>query len=223
MMGGKKKVLDRASITIDIPFSDYYPESTRLDVTLPTYVSRMNANSDILVKRGGFTYDEAREALLGKPKNSEKVAQWLRVQLSQLRKDEDMPSKAPVLAQNSLGRTAISDIAITILEASEEPRPQLTMLFVELLNVDRHRQTLSKKKDAERYNAVEIDAQLDGIGVRTLAKFLSVAQSTVSQWRRDPTYQRDVEILKRLMSNDANLQGLHREAKHLRRVKKDQD
>ncbi len=203
-MGSRNKNLDEIKYWPHLRFEEDFPEIARLDVTLESYLSRMNSISDILKEHGGFsgkTVTDAFVCLNGNPEHSEEVAQWLRGELLQLREDEKVQSKAPVLSGTSLGRATISDIAITMLEAIE-PGPQLLLLLAELLNVDRHRQARADKKNAERDIAAQIDAQIPGIGVRQLAKGVGVAPSTITTWRSEPEYQKQVEFCKKLFSGD---------------------
>ena len=163
-MGSRNINLDKIELVPHRRFAEDFSEITRLDVTLDSYMSRMGSISDILKEHGGFSGKTVRDALVcfsGNPEHSEEVSQWLRGELLQLREDEKIQSKAPVLSGTSLGRATISDIAITMLEAIE-PDPQLLLLLAELLNVDRHRQARADKKNAERDIAMQIDAQIPG-------------------------------------------------------------
>ena len=203
-MGSRNQNLDKIKLVPHIRYAEDFPEITRLDVTLESYLSRMDSISDILEEHGGFSHKTVMGTLVclsGNPEHSEEVAQWLRGELLQLREDEKVQSKAPVLSGTSLGRATISDIAITMLEAIE-PGPQLLLLLAELLNVDRHRQARADNKNAERDIAAQIDAQIPGKGVRQLAKEVGVAPSTITTWRNETEYQKHVEFYKKLFSGD---------------------
>ncbi len=203
-MGSRNKNLDKIKLVPHRRFAEDFSEITRWDVTLDSYMSRMGSISDILKEHGGFSGKTVMDALVclsGNPEHSEEVAQWLRGELLQLREDEKVQSKAPVLSGTSLGRATISDIAITMLEAVE-PGPQLLLLLAELLNVDRHRQARADNKNAERDIAMQIDAQIPGKGVRQLAKEVGVAPSTITTWRSETEYQKHVEFYKKLFSGD---------------------
>jgi hypothetical protein len=80
-------------------------------------------------------------------------------------------------------------------------RESLSCLIQELLDVDRHRRTLAENySQLERASEVEAQLQLQGApsGVRHLAKMLSVSASTVTRWRRDPSYLDSVENHKKM-------------------------
>jgi hypothetical protein len=182
-----------------IGYGEDFPDITKLDITLESYMSRMDVIVEVLEEQGGFPKGVTRAAIIGSDimsdQDSEAVSQWLRDKLLQLRKDEKVVSKAPVLSGNAIGRTVIADIAITMLEAIETPGPQLLLLLVELLDVDRHRQNLPGKK-AERSIAIQIEAQHPDISIRKLAKMASVAISTIQGWQKEASYQEELESVK---------------------------
>ena len=205
-MTKKRKSTDSISYTPGITYGDDHPEITKWDIRFESYLSRMDENQSILKERGGFPRNVSQKAFLGHEDHSEEISQWLRERLSQLRDEEKETSKAPVLTGASIGRAVISDIAFTMLESLGEPGPNLEILLAELLNVDRHRQAMANNKSEERTVAAQIEAQKPEIGVRELAKFLRVAPSTVSTWRRETDYQEKVRFFERLFSGEFEIE-----------------
>jgi transposase-like protein len=127
--------------------------------------------------------------------DSEKVARWLRRELAELRKEEKILGAAPILNDNKLSRPVISDMAMTMLEKiGVPPGPELLALLKELLNVDRHRRTLTKAKNPKKNAAIYMEVYEPGLSDRQLAKKVGVAHSTISAWRRDPDFKRRVKF-----------------------------
>jgi hypothetical protein len=162
----------------------------------------------LLTDLGGFPEEVERRFLSGR--HNEEVSLWLREQLSRLREAEKVTSTAPVLSGSSMGRAMISDIAFTMLEIQVldnhgEPGPNLLILLAELLNVDRHRLAKANvtKNTESKDAAAHSDARCPNIGVRSLAKKLGVAPSTISKWRRDVDYQTRVKSIDRAINSDA--------------------
>ena len=179
-----------------------WPDHVKYDVSIDAYMRRMDRLKAILEERGGFIDADAHRALLGNPEVIEEVAKWLRQELASLRDAEKKVGKAPVLMKGALSRTDISDLAITMLSEDalglqEEPQDELIALLAELLDVDRHRRAMAKTPSEAMITAAQNVATIEGIGVRELAKFVGIAPSTVSAWRKDPEYKQQVERWKR--------------------------
>jgi hypothetical protein len=149
-------------------------------------------------ERGNFSDHVAMLAITDRDwENKETVAAWLRRELKVLRDAEAQSGTAPVRRDRALSRTVISDIAIELLEGigGEE----LTCLFLELLDVDRHRKSVSEVfTQRDRVAASEALLELQGLkmGVRAFGNHLSVAPSSVTRWRRNPAYRERVDIYK---------------------------
>jgi hypothetical protein len=107
---------------------------------------------------------------------------------------------APVRSKNMLAKSVIAGVAMDIFENCElfhQPAgPELIGLFRALLKVDK-KPLKSSRQFSARYNAAQILAQRPFIGTRKLAELLEVEASTVSRWRRDPSFRERVESTKR--------------------------
>jgi hypothetical protein len=104
---------------------------------------------------------------------------------------------APVRRGKALSRIEISEIAIELLECVAGPK--LTCLFQELLDVDRHRKSLSEVfSQLDIAAEVEAQTQLQGkpLGVREFAKQLLVSPSTVTRWKRSGFFWERVKLIK---------------------------
>ncbi len=187
------------------PLSDH----EKFDGNLDAFMHRMDRLCELLVERGSFSRDEASNVLVSITTNqinkafelTERAAEWLRIELKNLRDGEKVEGKAPVLTGQSLSRSLIADVAMTMVEGlQEQPGPELIALLMELLNVDRHRRSLAAAHSEEKNRAVYLEAQVPNIGVRELAKAAGVAPSTITAWRRDPNYQKHVKMIKRLLN-----------------------
>ena len=179
----------------------------KFDGNLIAFLNRMNRLSELLEERGSFSRDEVSDVLVSISTDqinkafelTERAAEWLRIELKNLRDGEKVEGKAPVLTGQSLSRLLIADLAMTMVAGLEEqPGPELIALLMELLNVDRHRRSLGAAHSEEKDTAVAIDAQILNVGVRELAKHVGVAPSTITAWRRDPDYQKHVKLIRRL-------------------------
>ncbi len=177
------------------------------DGNLDAYLDRMNRLRELLVERGGFSEDEVADVFssfwtdqINKTfELTERAAEWLRIELKNLRDGEKVEGKAPVLTGQALSRLLIADVAMTMVEGlQEQPGPELIALLMELLNVDRHRRSLAAAHSEEKNRAVYLEAQVPNIGVRELAKHVGVAPSTITAWRRDPDYEKHVKLIRRL-------------------------
>ncbi len=188
-------------------FWDTLPDHQKFDGNLDAFLHRMNRLCELLEERGSFSGDEASNVLVSITTDqinkafelTERAAEWLRIELKNLRDGEKVEGKAPVLTGQSLSRLLIADLAMTMVEGLEEqPGPELIALLMELLNVDRHRRSLAAAHSEEKNRAVYLEAQVPNIGVRELAKAAGVAPSTITAWRRDPDYEKHVKLIRRL-------------------------
>ena len=177
------------------------------DGNLDAFLHRMNRLSELLEERGSFSRDEVSNVLVSISTDqinkafelTERAAEWLRIELKNLRDGEKVEGKAPVLTGQSLSRLLIADVAMTMVEGlQEQPGPDLIALLMELLNVDRHRRSLGAAHSEEKDRAVQLEAQVPNVGVRELTKPVGVAPSTITAWRRDPDYEKDVKLIRRL-------------------------
>src|SRR5262249_49773617 len=116
-----------------------------------------------------------------------------------LREGERTSGKAPARRGLTLHRIEIADLAMTMTEACGGPE-QLICLLQELLDVDRHRHSLRKNHSPARDRAAQIEgrclAENRNIGVNELAQAVKVAPSTITNWRKDSDYRRQVEYSK---------------------------
>jgi hypothetical protein len=166
------------------------------DGSIDAWFHRKATDSDFIEKRGGFPHHVVTLALTDPDwETKETVAEWLRKELRHLRKAEANPGAAPVRRGKALARIEISEIAIELLECLAGQK--LTCLFQELLDVDRHRKALSEEfSQLEAAAEIEAQTRLQGrpLGVRELAKLMSVAPSSVSRWRRSQSFWERVEL-----------------------------
>jgi hypothetical protein len=178
----------------------HWPEYLIPDGTDDAWFHRKSVNSDLIEKRGGFSSHIATLALINpRWETKEAVATWLRNELKRLREAEAKLGSAPVRRGMTMSRTAISDIAMELLECIGGN--SLICLFQELLDVDRHRRSLGE--DYAQLNmaaGIEAQSELQGkrMGVREFAQEISVSPSTVTRWRKSPAFLHRVESHKRL-------------------------
>jgi hypothetical protein len=168
------------------------------DGSMDAWFHRKSEDSDFIEKRGGFPHHVVTLALTDPDwETKETVADWLRKELNQLREAEAKPGAAPVRRGKALARIEISEIAIELLECIAGQK--LTCLFQELLDVDRHRKSLSEDfSKSEAAAEIEAQTRLQGkqLGVREFAKLVSVSPSSVSRWRRSESFWERVELSK---------------------------
>ncbi len=193
---------EKITIIPDIGYAEDWPEITRLDQTFDAYESRMDGLEKTIAGQGGFAKKVAIRALLGNEGFSEQVSKWLRNELSSLREGEKTTGAAPVLAGGAMSRLVIADIAMTMIESLDAPGDELLALLMELLDLDRHRRSLARRNGSGFEVACQIEAQLPKIGVRKLAKMISVAPSRITEWRKNPDYHSKVEFYKKLFSGE---------------------
>lgn len=214
-----------------IRFAEDWSEIDRLDVTLEAFMTRMDSLMQLLEGTGTLSTDEARAALSGFffPEQikagqdgldqdgldvvfeaTEIAANWARKELARLRQfereareDRSKQTETPVLHGNIIGRAILTDLAITLLTSVEEPGDNLTMLLVELMNVDLHRKTLAEKKSNPAYDlAAQIVAQIPDMMPAQLAKAVGRDKSTISRWMKKPEFKNRVEMFQRVFSSD---------------------
>jgi hypothetical protein len=170
------------------------------DGSTDAWFHRISTDSDFIDKRGGFSHHVVTLALTDPDwETKETVAAWLRKELKQLREEEAKPGAAPVRRDKALARIKISEIAIELLGCLAGQK--LTCLFQELLDVDRHRKSLSEEfSQLEAAAEVEAQTRLQGnqLGVREFAKLMSVSPSSVSRWRKSQSFWERVELSKSL-------------------------
>jgi hypothetical protein len=180
-----------------------WPEVLQPDGSMDAWFHRKSRDSDFVEKRGGFSRHVADLALTDHDwETKETVATWLRKELKQLREAEAKPGAAPVRRGKALSRTEISEIAIELLECLAGPK--LTCLIQELLDVDRHRKSRSEVfSQLEQAAEIEAQAQLQGkpLGVREFAKYMSVAPSSITRWRRSGFFWERVKLIKSSWEN----------------------
>jgi hypothetical protein len=190
--------LDLIKAAHEADASELHPEYLRLDGTGDAWWHRSSAVLERIKERGNFSHRVAMLATSDPDwETKETVAAWLRRELKVLRDAEAQSGTAPVRRNRALSRTVISDIAIELLEciAGEE----LVCLFLELLDVDRHRKSVSKvftqlERAAESEALLELQGQR--MGVRAFGKLMSVAPSSVTRWRQNPAYREKVDFHK---------------------------
>jgi hypothetical protein len=161
-----------------------------------------------LIKRGGFTPNEALVAVCGHPGDrceiERRVAKWL---TNELHRSGALPVRR---VGSSLSPLHVADIAIAMLDydwppgkpPKPPPTPELIGLLAELVGVTRHRKAFANPHRGRKFSMA---ARLDGaaalrgekLTVRRLAKLTSVSVSTVSAWRRNSAYKHLVELEKR--------------------------
>jgi hypothetical protein len=150
--------------------NEHWPEYLWPDGNDDAWFHRKSAVSDLVEKQGQFSHHVATLALTDSDwETKEAVAAWLRSELKLLREAEAKPGAAPVRRGKALSRTQISDIAIELLECIGGEC--LVCLFQELLDVDRHRKSLSENfSQLEKGAEIEAQTQLQGrpMGVREL-------------------------------------------------------
>jgi hypothetical protein len=173
------------------------------DGSMDAWFHRKSRDSDFIEQRGGFSRHVVDLALADPDwETKETVAAWLRKELKQLREAEAKPGAAPVRRGKALSRIEISEIAVELLECLAGQK--LTCLFQELLDVDRHRKSRSETfSQLEAAAEIEAQTQLQGkpLGVREFAKYMSVAPSSVSRWRRSQFFWERVELIKSSLEN----------------------
>ena len=180
-----------------------WPDHIAYDITLEALHERMNRLYYILVERGGFKYMDAKNILTGLDQTGiENVAKWLRQEIAQLREVEKLGEAAPVRRGLTMSPADISDLAVTLLEALlDQSEPELIALIAELLNVDKHRRDKAQRsKKEEMGNAAFIEAQIEGLSNRDLAKEVGVDHTTISRWRKNPDYKKRVEFVKSVLA-----------------------
>jgi hypothetical protein len=184
-----------------------WPRHVFADVTLDAFLRRVSAHQQLLIKKGGFQSEQAVQALIAPdPESKEQVAVWLSSELNKLREGERCPGAAPMRRGQALPRAEMADLAMTMLEACETaPGENLICLLQELLDVDRHRKALASKHSEKLERAAYVEAQyaLEGreLGVRELARLLSVGPSTVNFWRSSKSYLEAIESAKRVLTS----------------------
>lgn len=98
---------------------------------------------------------------------------------------------APARNGKCLPRATVAYIAYDLLVSSSRPGPFLMELLKKLLDVDRSKIGQSKQYSA-RLAAVWIIAQAPQVDSQTVARELGVNRSSVSRWRSDPSFQKEV-------------------------------
>src|SRR5262249_43129691 len=175
-----------------------WPQYLWPDGTEDAWFHRKSVDSDFIEKRGGFPHDVVILALTDPDwETKESVAAWLRQELKLLREAEVKPGAAPVRRGKTLSRIEISEIAVELLQCLGGEI--LLCLFQELLDVDRHRKSLADGFfQLDRAAEIEAMAQLQGVslGVRLLAKRMSVSPSTVTRWKRSRFFWDRVKLNK---------------------------
>jgi hypothetical protein len=160
------------------------------DGTLDAAFYYTDESSALIKKRGGFPKEIVYHALSSPEwETKELIAAWLRNELELLRAYSSKPGAAPVRTGKALSKLQIAEIAIELLEPLGGN--QLTSLFQELLDIDRHRKSLANNYE-QMNKAAQADAasQLQGshLGVNHLARELGVAGSPVTRWRQSQRY-----------------------------------
>jgi hypothetical protein len=170
--------------------------------SLDAFMRRLEEHEQLIVQRGSFPKTKTSDAVVSaSPKTKEPIARWLRIELKGLREGEKKIGAAPVFRGEALPRAVIADLAMTMLECLyKEVGENLICLLQELLDVDRHRKSLSIKRAKKFEDAARIEARLivqgKARGVRRFAKLLFMSPSTVIAWRRSAKYQSLVEYWK---------------------------
>ncbi len=160
----------------------------------------------LLIEDGGLECGVVHGAFLGDPADAQAMAAALREWLKRLKREEASGAAPVYSGEIPLTHLDISNAAITALEAlnrrGEPSGSELASLMAELLGVARHRIHMAKQKHSGRGLAIIIETKAPDLGVRELADEVGVAASTVSRWRRDPEYLREVEQSIRNMAED---------------------
>ena len=192
----RRKLIDAAHTAQNNGWPQYlWPDGNE-----DAWFRRKSADSEFIEKRGGFSNDVVMLAITGSNwETKETVAGWLRDELKLLRDAEASLGVAPVRRGKTLSRIEISEIAVELLECIGGE--QLVCLFQELLEIDRHRKSLAENfSQLDRAAKIESISQLKGLGlgVRALAKRMSVSPSTVTRWKKSQFYLERVEFHKRI-------------------------
>ena len=180
--------------------SDDFPygwlEHHKFDVTTEAYWIRLLRLGNILEEFGHFEYLEISMALhdshdhpseaARQLASQEKVAKWLRSEFHQIRKEQRMAGKAPILTGRRMSLLDITDVAISMLQSINQiPGPELIALLAELLNQDSHRRDLANQPSKGKRKAALLEARNPGLTVNKLARLAGVDKSSVSRWRRE--------------------------------------
>jgi hypothetical protein len=124
----------------------------------------------------------------------ESLAVCLRYQLALANREA-----AAVRRRKFLAPSVIACIAMELLDSCalfDQPvGPELIALLRALLKTDR-KPLKSSREFSERYRAAWILAQKPSIGTRQLARILAVNASSISRWRREPSFRAMVESKK---------------------------
>ena len=127
---------------------------------------------------------------------SEYLAFFLRICLRDLEYAVRRGNSAPVRTEKLVPRSVIAWVATDLLGSCElwnySPGPQLNGLIRELLNVDSNKAGATRHVE-EQKQAAFIIAQDPKVHTRELAKKLDVNASTISRWRRNPEFKKEVE------------------------------
>jgi hypothetical protein len=116
------------------------------------------------------------------------LAAFLEVQLTQAKGES-----APARNRKTLAPSVVASIALDILEfyalQDQPPGEALIALLRVLLKVDRRRLKSNREFEA-RYRAAWIEAQKPSIGTRELAEMVDVEPSSITRWRKDPSFKK---------------------------------
>jgi hypothetical protein len=171
-----------------------WPDYGRADITRDAYFARMTALEGLLIAKTGLEKEEVLKALNHPdPETKEKVAVWLRAELKKLIAGQKS-GEHPVRRGKTISLPQIADAAFTMIECYAI-NDQLLALIQELLEVDRHRRALAANQ--EKFNqAASLEAliqlQGDKLGVRDIARRVTVSASTASQWKKSAEFQAKV-------------------------------
>jgi hypothetical protein len=169
------------------------------EMTTDDWFGRYSRCEETIIESGLFSDEQATKAVVNSdPATKEAVAEWLRTELKKLREGENTPGGAPVRRRKALSRPVIADIAMTMLGVCEAPpEKNLLRLLEELLGLDTHRAAMDSTPSKEFKRAASIEGHLAAeginIGVRELARNVSVEPSTIIVWRRKPEYAEMVQ------------------------------
>jgi hypothetical protein len=183
-----------------------FPRYALHDKSLEAWMRRLNALETLMIEKGHFSQEQATKATNDpRPISKEPIASWLSAELKKLRESDKIVGKAPVLGGEPLSRLVVADLAMTMVEVCEfQPDENLICLLQELLDLDRYRASQADKPSEPFRQAAQIDAQMivqgKSIGVRPLAKIVSVDPGTITKWRRNSDYQGEVEKYKWVFS-----------------------
>lgn len=177
-----------------------------------TYSRRMLSHFYLLRERAGLPEKDASKAILDPDPNTKQAAAlWLRGELASLREQEKVVGAAPVLNEKLLSRLVIADLAVAMLGCCNVG-DDLIDLFAELLDVDRHRKALADNHSERKQRAIALEAQteLSGrkLGVRELARAVSVSPATISTWRKSREFRQQVESRIATLARPAE-RGMH--------------